>query len=74
MLQSLLSQSPDIQKILAFEGAFEKLFNVIRQEGGIDGGSGALEALTCVDCLLRYNSSNQVRSIPCYTLIQSLIY
>ncbi|KAJ7592046.1 p115 like vesicle tethering protein [Mycena floridula] len=59
MIQALISQSPDIQKILAFEGAFEKLFNTVRQEGGLDGGIVAQEALTCVDMLLRYNSSNQ---------------
>jgi hypothetical protein len=61
MVQSLVSQSPDIQKILAFEGAFEKLFNTIRQEGGVEGGIIAHDALTCVDGLLRFNSSNQVR-------------
>lgn len=60
MVQALISQSPDIQKILAFEGAFEKLFNTITQEGGVDGGIVAQEALACVDTLLRYNSSNQV--------------
>lgn len=60
MVQSLVSQSPDIQKILAFEGAFEKLFNTIRQEGGVDGGIVAHDALTCVDVLLRFNASNQV--------------
>ena len=38
MVQSLVYQSPDIQKILAFEGAFEKLFNIVQQEGGLEGG------------------------------------
>lgn len=60
MVQSLISQSPDIQKILAFEGAFEKLFNIIGQEGGVEGGVVAHDALTCVDGLLRFNTSNQV--------------
>lgn len=60
MLQLLLSQSPDIQKILAFEGAFEKLFNIIGQEGGMEGGVTVRDALACVDALLRYNPSNQV--------------
>lgn len=59
MLQSLISQSPDIQKLLAFEGAFDKLFNVISQEGGIEGGVVVHDCLTCVDGLLRYNVSNQ---------------
>jgi hypothetical protein len=60
MVQSLISQSPDIQKILAFEGAFEKLFNTIEQEGGVEGGIVAHDALICVDGLLRFNTSNQV--------------
>ncbi|KAH9485606.1 General vesicular transport factor p115 [Psilocybe cubensis] len=59
MVQALISQSPDIQKVLAFEGAFEKLFNIITQEGGVDGGLVAQSALTCVDGLLRFNNSNQ---------------
>ncbi|KAF9478119.1 hypothetical protein BDN70DRAFT_66874 [Pholiota conissans] len=59
MVQALISQSPDIQKVLAFEGAFEKLFNTVTQEGGVDGGLVAQGALTCVDGLLRFNSSNQ---------------
>ncbi|TDL16450.1 hypothetical protein BD410DRAFT_795388 [Rickenella mellea] len=59
MLQSLVSQSPDIQKLLAFEGAFEKLFNVIRQENGVEGGLIVQDCLNCVDGLLRFNVSNQ---------------
>ena len=60
MVQSLVNQSPDIQKILAFEGAFEKLFNIVQQEGGLEGGPVVHDALMCVDSLLRFNSSNQV--------------
>lgn len=60
MVQLLTSQSPDIQKVLAFEGAFEKLFNTVTQEGGVDGGLIAQGALACIDGLLRYNTSNQV--------------
>jgi hypothetical protein len=60
MVQALISQNPDIQKVLAFEGAFEKLFNIVTQEGGVDGGAVASSALTCVDGLLRFNTSNQV--------------
>jgi intracellular protein transport protein USO1 len=62
MIQLLLSQSPDIQKVLAFEGAFEKLFAIVQQEGGIDGGVTVRDALACVDILLRFNTSNQVCS------------
>ncbi|KAJ7099330.1 p115 like vesicle tethering protein [Mycena belliarum] len=59
MVQALISQSAEIQKVLAFEGAFEKLFNTVTQEGGIEGGVVTMEALACVDGLLRFNTSNQ---------------
>ncbi|KAJ7198467.1 p115 like vesicle tethering protein [Mycena pura] len=59
MVQTLISQSADIQKVLAFEGAFEKLFGIVTQEGGVEGGVVTQEALACVDSLLRFNTSNQ---------------
>jgi hypothetical protein len=65
MVQALVSQSPDIQKVLAFEGVFEKLFNILTQEGGVDGGVVAQGALSCLDTLLRFNISNQVGITPC---------
>ncbi|OSC96788.1 hypothetical protein PYCCODRAFT_1440814 [Trametes coccinea BRFM310] len=58
-IQSLISQSPEIQKIMAFEGAFEKLFNIIVGEQGVEGGVVVQDALACVDGLLRFNQSNQ---------------
>lgn len=64
MIQMLISQSPDIQKVLAFEGAFEKLFDTVTHEGGLEGGVVSQDALRCVDGLLRYNSSNQVINDP----------
>ncbi|KAG8220521.1 hypothetical protein J3R82DRAFT_3224 [Butyriboletus roseoflavus] len=59
MIQLLISQSPDIQKVLAFEGAFEKLFNIVSQEGGVEGGVITYDTLRCADGLLRFNASNQ---------------
>jgi len=75
MVQALTSLSPDIQKVLAFEGAFEKLFNTVTQEGGVDGGLVAQGALTCVDGLLRFNSSNQVSSVgsTCWKVLPILL-
>ena len=60
MLQSLISQNAEIQKILAFEGAFEKLLNIVTSEGGIEGGIVVQDSLTSIDGLLRFNVSNQV--------------
>ena len=48
---------------MAFEGAFEKLFNIIVGEQGLEGGVVVQDALTCIDGLLRFNQSNQVRII-----------
>lgn len=61
----LIAKNQDIQKLLAFQGAFEKLFNIIESEGGIESRVNAEPALTCVDTLLRFNSANQV----CYDLL-----
>ena len=47
---------------MAFEGAFEKLFNIIVNEQGLEGGVVVQDALTCIDGLLRFNQSNQVRT------------
>ncbi|KAJ6631339.1 p115 like vesicle tethering protein [Mycena sp. CBHHK59/15] len=75
MVQALISQSPDIQKVLAFEGAFEKLFNTVTQEGGVEGGVVTQEALACVDGLLRFNTSNQsyFRETPLPPVLCSLL-
>jgi hypothetical protein len=62
MLAMLIRKSSEIQKVLAFDGVFEKLFGIVRREGGLDTGQYAGEALHAVDTLLRFNASNQVRS------------
>lgn len=61
VIQILITQSADIQKIFAFGGAFEKIMSIVTQEGGIEGSIVVQESLTCVDTLLRFNVSNQVR-------------
>ncbi|EAU91236.2 hypothetical protein CC1G_06871 [Coprinopsis cinerea okayama7 len=75
VIQSLLAQSSEIQKVLAFEGAFEKFFNIITQEGGIEGGVVANGALACVDGLLRFNSSNQsyFKETPLFPVVSHLL-
>ena len=61
MLAALIRQSTEIQKVLAFDGIFEKLFSVVTREGGLEGQSVVTDALRCVDTLLRFNTSNQVK-------------
>ncbi|KZT32203.1 hypothetical protein SISSUDRAFT_569242 [Sistotremastrum suecicum HHB10207 ss-3] len=58
-LQALTNQNVEIQKILAFGGAFDSLLNIITAEGGVEGGVVVQDALQCLDMLLRLNVSNQ---------------
>jgi hypothetical protein len=76
LVQSLISHSPDIQKLFAFTGAFDRLFNIIRNEGGIDGGIITQDCLTCVEGLLRLNASNQTffRETGLTGLLTSLLF
>jgi hypothetical protein len=60
---ALLAGNADLQKIVAFSGAFEKLFQIVNQEGGADGGIVVQDALTALGGLLRFNVSNQVSCV-----------
>lgn len=50
----------DVQKIIAFENSFDRIFNIIDAEGGIDGGIVVQDCLRLLTNLLAYNASNQV--------------
>ncbi|KAL4591614.1 hypothetical protein LXL04_004583 [Taraxacum kok-saghyz] len=45
--------------MLVFEGAFEKIFSIIKEEGGSEGGV-VQDCLELLNNLLRNNASNQV--------------
>ncbi|XP_010554063.1 PREDICTED: golgin candidate 6-like isoform X2 [Tarenaya hassleriana] len=60
LLSHLTREAEEIQKIIVFEGAFEKLFSIIREEGGSDGGVVVQDCLELLNNLLRNNSSNQI--------------
>lgn len=60
LLPHLVDSNADIQKLIAFEGAFEKLLDVVAQEGRVEGGVVVQDALEALEALLRYNVSNQV--------------
>ena len=67
MIQSLISQSSDIQKVLAFEGTFQKLFEIVTREGGIEGDVFVIDVIRRADGLLRFNSSNQIGPVHPFT-------
>ena len=66
LLISLSRSNAEIQKIIAFENAFEKLLSIILQEGVTDGGIVVQDCLQLTHNLLRYNVSNQVNIIYIY--------
>ncbi|KAM9331432.1 general vesicular transport factor p115 [Gastrophryne carolinensis] len=59
LLQQLTKGNAAIQKIVAFENAFERLLNIITEEGNSDGGIVVEDCLILLQNLLKYNNSNQ---------------
>ncbi|EJT97020.1 hypothetical protein DACRYDRAFT_112348 [Dacryopinax primogenitus] len=59
LLQNLINSNADLQKIVAFEGAFERLLDIAQQEGGMEGGVVVQDCLTAIELLLKFNVSNQ---------------
>ncbi|XP_046673998.1 general vesicular transport factor p115 [Homalodisca vitripennis] len=59
LLIQLTKGNANIQKIVAFENAFDRLFDVIKEEGGADGGIVVEDCLLLMLNLLRNNTSNQ---------------
>ncbi|XP_071721112.1 golgin candidate 6-like isoform X2 [Rutidosis leptorrhynchoides] len=60
LLTYLTREAEEILKILVFEGAFEKFFSIIKEEGGSECGVVVQDCLELLNNLLRNNSSNQV--------------
>ncbi|XP_019439685.1 PREDICTED: golgin candidate 6-like isoform X1 [Lupinus angustifolius] len=60
LLTHLTREAGEIQKIVVFEGAFEKIFSVIKEEGNSDGGVVVQDCLELLNNLLRNDASNQV--------------
>lgn len=59
LLQQLTKNNAAIQKIVAFENAFERLLDIITEEGSSDGGIVVEDCLLLLQNLLKYNNSNQ---------------
>ncbi|XP_020587913.1 golgin candidate 6 isoform X2 [Phalaenopsis equestris] len=60
LLTYLTREAEEIQKIVVFEGAFEKLFSIIKEEGGSDGGVVVQDCIELLNNLIRNNASNQM--------------
>jgi len=75
LLISLSRSNAEIQKIIAFENAFEKLLGIILQEGVTDGGIVVQDCLQLTHNLLRYNVSNQnlFRESSCIQVLPKLL-
>lgn len=59
LLMGLVNDNYHIQKVVAFEGIFDKMFDTIDQEGGIEGNIVVQDCLSLITNLLKYNPSNQ---------------
>ncbi|XP_047221619.1 general vesicular transport factor p115 isoform X1 [Girardinichthys multiradiatus] len=59
LLQQLTKGNAAIQKIVAFENAFERLLDITIEEGSSDGGIVVEDCLLLLVNLLKNNSSNQ---------------
>ncbi|KAF5834523.1 hypothetical protein DUNSADRAFT_8774 [Dunaliella salina] len=55
LLVALTHANEEVQKIAAFEGAFDRVFHIIREEGGADGGVVVQDCLELLNNLLRAN-------------------
>ena len=59
LLYKLTKGNANLQKIVAFENAFDKLMDIIEAEGWSDGGIVVEDCLRLMLNLLRNNTSNQ---------------
>ncbi|KAJ8960681.1 hypothetical protein NQ314_006039, partial [Rhamnusium bicolor] len=58
LLTNLTKSNANIQKIVAFENAFDRLFDVIKEEGWTDGGIVVEDCMLLMLNLLKNNTSN----------------
>ncbi|KAK9447293.1 p115 like vesicle tethering protein [Limtongia smithiae] len=75
LLVRLADGNVAIQKLIAFENTFDKIFDIVGHHGGIDGGATVGDYLSLLACLLRYNSSNQTsfRETKCTPRLAALL-
>lgn len=76
LLTDLTQSSHELQKLVAFENAFERLFKLIELEGSLDqGGIVVQDCLSLLANLVRYNASNQslFRETGCVARLAQLL-
>ncbi|KAJ1985767.1 Vesicle-mediated ER to Golgi transport protein [Dimargaris cristalligena] len=75
LLVALTEDSAEIQKIVAFQGGFDRLLDIITHESGIRGGIIVQDCLQLLHNLLRYNVSNQnfFRETSCISRLPVLL-
>ena len=76
LLTDLSPTSPDIQKLVAFDSAFEHIFTIIASEGSLtEGGRSVEDSLILLANLVRGNASNQslFRESGCVVRLSSLL-
>lgn len=76
LLIALTPSSPELQKVVAFENAFDRIFAIIDSEGSLTHGSATVQdCLSLLGNLLKLNSSNQTsfREIGAIAKISKLL-
>lgn len=76
LLTGLTPKSVEIQKLVAFENAFERIFAIVEADGSLsEGGSAVEDCLILLANLLRRNASNQslFRESGCMTKLGGLL-
>ncbi|ODQ45995.1 hypothetical protein PICMEDRAFT_21486, partial [Pichia membranifaciens NRRL Y-2026] len=59
LLMGIVRGNFNLQKLVVFENAFDRLYRIIDDEGGIQGTIVVQDCLSLITNLLEYNSSNQ---------------
>ncbi|QPG73441.1 hypothetical protein FOA43_000751 [Brettanomyces nanus] len=59
LLMSVAKDNFNIQKLVVFENTFDKLYQIITEEGGIEGNIIVQDCLSLIGNLLSFNSVNQ---------------
>ncbi|KAL9114014.1 MAG: hypothetical protein Q9227_001785 [Pyrenula ochraceoflavens] len=76
LLVALTPSSTDLQKVVAFENAFDRVFNIIETEGGLTLGSTVVQdCLSLLANLLKLNETNQsvFRESGCVAKLERLL-